>query len=94
MGLARFIPSESESSYWPLYTNRIGGFATQLATMDGLENISPGHNLQFIPYMVRWTAVTSLIPARDRYSLSTARSIRCAAASMPKQSSMIPSRLT
>ncbi|HYA16035.1 MAG TPA: DUF5916 domain-containing protein [Bryobacteraceae bacterium] len=50
VGLARFIPSQSESSYWPLYTNRIEGFATQLATMDGLENISPGRNLQFIPY--------------------------------------------
>lgn len=51
IGLARFIPSQNEGSYWPLYTNRIEGFAPQLATLTGLENISPGRNLQFIPYI-------------------------------------------
>jgi hypothetical protein len=50
IGLARFIPAQNEGSYWPYYTNRIEGFATQLATLDGLERVSPGRNLQFIPY--------------------------------------------
>jgi len=50
IGLARFIPALNEGSYWPYYTNRIEGFATQLATLDGLERVSPGRNLQFIPY--------------------------------------------
>ena len=50
-GVARFIPAQSESAYWPLYTSRIEGFAPQLATLEGLENISPGRNIQFIPYL-------------------------------------------
>jgi hypothetical protein len=50
IALARFIPSRNEGSYWPLYSSRKEGFASQLATLDGLTNISPGRNLQFIPY--------------------------------------------
>jgi len=50
IGLARFIPARNEGSFWPLYSTRKEGFANQLGTMDGLTNISPGRNLQFIPY--------------------------------------------
>lgn len=49
-GLARFIPARNESSYWPLYTAEKEGFANQLGLADGLTGISPGRNLQFIPY--------------------------------------------
>ena len=54
IGLARFIPAQNEASYWPYYTNRIEGFVTQLATLEGLERVSPGRNLQFIPYAALW----------------------------------------
>jgi hypothetical protein len=52
IGLARFIPAQNEASYWPYYTNSKEGFATQLAALEGVEHVSPGRNMQFIPYGV------------------------------------------
>src|SRR5947209_8336308 len=49
-GLARFIPTANEQSFWPYVTQKIDGFCQQLGTLTGLENISPGRNLQVIPY--------------------------------------------
>ena len=48
--LARNIPLNNEMSFWPYVTRRINGMGEQMATMTGLEHISPGRNLQFIPY--------------------------------------------
>jgi hypothetical protein len=50
IALIRSIPRNSETSFWPYITHRVEGFAQQMATLEGLENISPGRNLQFIPY--------------------------------------------
>ena len=49
-GLFRGIPTNNENSFWPYITEKVSGFVPQLARMDGLENISPGRNLQLIPY--------------------------------------------
>src|ERR1019366_4272041 len=49
-GLYRGIPTNNENSFWPYITEKISGFAPQLGRMTGLENISPGRNLQLIPY--------------------------------------------
>jgi hypothetical protein len=49
-GLGRFIPTNNESSFWPYITQKVDGFCPQLGSMTGLENISPGRNLQVIPY--------------------------------------------
>ena len=49
-GLYRGIPTNNENSFWPYVTEKISGFVPQLAKMTGLENISPGRNLQLIPY--------------------------------------------
>ena len=49
-GLFRGIPTNNENSFWPYVTEKVSGFVPQLAKMDGLENISPGRNLQLIPY--------------------------------------------
>jgi hypothetical protein len=49
-GLYRGIPANNENSFWPFVTEKISGFVPQLAKMTGLENISPGRNLQLIPY--------------------------------------------
>ncbi len=46
----RIIPQNNETSFWPVVTRRIQSFWLQLATLEGLERISPGRNLQFIPY--------------------------------------------
>jgi hypothetical protein len=48
--LDRDIPRKGEDSYWPHYTSSIAGRINQAGQLTGLENISPGRNMQFIPY--------------------------------------------
>ena len=50
IALSRQMPRKSEYTWWPYITNRVDGFARQFGTLEGLEDISPGRNLQFIPY--------------------------------------------
>jgi hypothetical protein len=46
----RDIQRNNESSFWPRVSNRIEGRMNQAAVLEGLEGISPGRNMQFIPY--------------------------------------------
>ena len=50
VAVGRIVPRANETSFWPYITRRIAGFGQQMATMEGLEGISPGRNLQVIPY--------------------------------------------
>ena len=50
VAVGRIIPRNNETSFWPYITRRIAGFGQQMATMEGLQGISPGRNLQIIPY--------------------------------------------
>jgi hypothetical protein len=50
IALVRTVVRNNEFSFWPYITRRVEGFAQQLATLEGLEGISLGRNLQFIPY--------------------------------------------
>ncbi len=50
LGLFRSIPATNENAFWPFVSNKVSGFNQQLGNMSGLEGISPGRNLQFIPY--------------------------------------------
>ena len=50
IALGRYIPANSESSYWPYLTSRVNGFASQFASLRGLNRLSAGHNLQLVPY--------------------------------------------
>jgi len=51
MMLGRFIQRNNEFSMWPYITRRkLPRFVAQFGNMDGLEDISPGRNIQFIPY--------------------------------------------
>jgi hypothetical protein len=50
ISLGRLIPRNSEAAYWPFVTRRKESFVAQFARLEGLERISPGRNLQFIPY--------------------------------------------
>ncbi len=52
IALARLIPRTNEDTFWPYITRRVAGFGQQLAQLDGLERISPGRNIQLIPYGV------------------------------------------
>lgn len=49
--LGRFINRNNEFSMWPYVTRRkLPQFVAQFGHMDGLRDISPGRNVQFIPY--------------------------------------------
>jgi hypothetical protein len=48
--LNRDIPRKSEVVFWPIYSSKINGYINQAAPMKGLRDISPGRNMQFIPY--------------------------------------------
>jgi len=50
IALARFVRRTNEELYWPYVTKRVAGFVPQLATLEGLRDISPGRNLQAMPY--------------------------------------------
>ena len=48
--LLREIPRNNEQAFWPQVSSRVEGRLSQAARMQGLENISPGKNIQLIPY--------------------------------------------
>lgn len=50
--LQRVIPRTSENLFWPHVTTKRPGRLIQEGSMAGLANISPGRNLQLIPYGV------------------------------------------
>ena len=49
-GLVRAVRSANETDFWPANTSRVNGFIAQFATANGIESVSPGRNVQFIPY--------------------------------------------
>ena len=48
--LRRQIRRVNEHSFWPYVTSRIEGRLNQAATLRGISGVSPGRNLQLIPY--------------------------------------------
>ena len=46
----RGIPVNSETAFWPGITRSKTSFTSQFADLRGLENVSPGRNVQLIPY--------------------------------------------
>jgi len=50
IALERSIRWNNESSFWPSITRRQTSLVQQMATADGLHDISPGRNIQLIPY--------------------------------------------
>jgi hypothetical protein len=50
VALGRYIRRNDEMVFWPYITQRIEGTAQQFAVLEGLEGVSPGRNMQFIPY--------------------------------------------
>jgi len=48
--LNRDLPRKSEVVFWPYTPPNMQGFFRPAASMKGLKNISPGRNMQFIPY--------------------------------------------
>lgn len=52
IALERDIPRTNESAFWPNISRKVEGVVQQYATLNGLERVSPGRNVQFIPYGV------------------------------------------
>ncbi len=50
IALARVIRRNNETSFWPYMTRRISGMGQQLAMATGVRDVSPGRNIQLIPY--------------------------------------------
>ncbi len=50
IALGRSILRNNENSFWPYITQRQAGFVQQMGSLEGFEQISPGHNVQLIPY--------------------------------------------
>jgi hypothetical protein len=50
VALYRVILRKNEYDYWPYVTQRVEGLTQQFSPVGGLENVSPGRNIQFIPY--------------------------------------------
>src|SRR5437867_2265267 len=46
----RVITRKNEDSYWPPYSSDVAGLLNQEGEADGLMSVSPGRNLQVIPY--------------------------------------------
>ena len=46
----RLIPRLSEESYWPAYSQSVDGRLNQAATLTGVRDVSPGRNIQLIPF--------------------------------------------
>ena len=65
----RSIPRVNERSSWPHILSRIEGELNQAATLRGLENISPGRNIQLIPYgfFRSFRALDALDPSQPRF---------------------------
>jgi hypothetical protein len=68
--LIRVIPRNSEHSFFPPNSNRIQGVLTKEGTLNGLQEISPGRNMQFIPYtsVGAFRALDERDPAGDRFT--------------------------
>jgi len=67
IALGRVIFRNDERSFWPYISKRYQGFAQQMANLEGIEAVSPGRNIQLIPYST-FTAARQLdetVPAID-----------------------------
>lgn len=46
----RWIPRLSEESFWPAYSQSVDGRLNQAAMLAGVRDVSPGRNMQLIPF--------------------------------------------
>ena len=49
--LQRVVPRTNENLFWPKNTHKVSGRLNQEGLATGLKDISPGRNMQFIPYL-------------------------------------------
>ena len=68
--LSRVIPRNSERSYYPANTSKEQGWLIHEGDISGFEGISPGRNMQFMPYasVGAFRSLDSRDPAGDRFT--------------------------
>jgi Domain of unknown function (DUF5916) len=68
--MSRVIPRNSERSFFPANSSKEQGWLVHERDINGFENISPGRNMQFIPYssLRAFRALDARDPAGDRFS--------------------------
>jgi hypothetical protein len=68
--LQRIIPRLNEVQFWPYVSSRISGRLNQEASVDGLREISPGRNIQLIPYGIynAYRALDQRDPSRPSFT--------------------------
>lgn len=68
--LSRVIPRNSERAYYPENSSRSQGWLVHEGDINGFQEISPGRNLQFIPYtsVGAFRALDERDPAGDRFT--------------------------
>jgi len=73
--LYRGVQRKTEDSFWPHVTYRIEGRLGQAATMYGLEGISPGRDIELIPYGVMrgFRALDTRDPSTPYFQKATAQ---------------------
>jgi hypothetical protein len=68
----RWIPRFSEASFWPAYSQSVDGRLNQAATLAGVRDVSPGRNMQLIPFaFVRSFDVLNRDPAAPQFDDDT-----------------------
>jgi len=70
----RSIPRLNEQSFWPAYSTRIEGRLNQAATGEGLADVSPGRNVQLLPFTSfrSFEAIDRRNPARPFFETNRA----------------------
>jgi hypothetical protein len=66
----RYIAHNDETDYWPYVSSRISGTLNQEGNMTGMREISPSHNMQFIPYASfrNFRALDTRDPSQPRFT--------------------------
>jgi hypothetical protein len=67
--LVRWIRRNNEGSFWPYVTSRVEGRLNQEGRLRGISDVSPGRNLQLIPYgfFRSFRALDDRNPSNPRY---------------------------
>jgi Domain of unknown function (DUF5916) len=73
--LSRYNARADESDYWPRVSSRVAGLLNQEAKLTGFENVSPGRNMQFIPYVESQTfrGLDTRDPSQPRFDSASFR---------------------
>jgi hypothetical protein len=73
--LYRGIVRKNEDAFWPRITYRLEGRLGQAATLNGLEGISPGRDIELIPYSLLrgYRALNTLDPNNPYFQKATAQ---------------------